>query len=274
MFLTVLLALAYSACSLIEPRLPAQRWSHPQGAFPPWSLIEKIPHSWISWRHFPKWSSFLYDNTSLCQVDTYNQPVQLWMIVNFNNLQKKCYMVMCILFAYMSVYHMCAWGLKRSEEGIRSPGTGVKEGCKLLCQWVLGIKPGSSGRSARHIISEQSVSDVTFNIWGFLGREGWGGAPSCSANSLLKTYRRKYWEGKMWHVRTSAFLHVTQGSQSPRGSVRMFSTQRQNQGLRCSLALSLKREGSHKSLHLGRSLASALAGSTRHNCRSYSWQAS
>ena len=163
---------------------------------------------------------------------------------------------MCILFAYMSVYHMCAWGLKRSEEGIRSPGTGVKEGCKLLCQW------------------EQSVSDVTFNIWGFLGREGWGGAPSCSANSLLKTYRRKYWEGKMWHVRTSAFLHVTQGSQSPRGSVRMFSTQRQNQGLRCSLALSLKREGSHKSLHLGRSLASALAGSTRHNCRSYSWQAS
>jgi hypothetical protein len=27
--------LAYSACSSIEPRLPAQRWSHPQGAFPP-----------------------------------------------------------------------------------------------------------------------------------------------------------------------------------------------------------------------------------------------
>jgi hypothetical protein len=30
-----LLPLACSACSLIEPRLPAQRWSHPQGAFPP-----------------------------------------------------------------------------------------------------------------------------------------------------------------------------------------------------------------------------------------------
>jgi hypothetical protein len=27
--------LACSACSLIEPRLPAQRWSHPQVAFPP-----------------------------------------------------------------------------------------------------------------------------------------------------------------------------------------------------------------------------------------------
>ena len=27
--------LACSTRSLIEPRLPAQRWSHPQGAFPP-----------------------------------------------------------------------------------------------------------------------------------------------------------------------------------------------------------------------------------------------
>jgi hypothetical protein len=35
MFITGLLLLACSACSLIEPRLPAQRWSHPQGAFPP-----------------------------------------------------------------------------------------------------------------------------------------------------------------------------------------------------------------------------------------------
>jgi hypothetical protein len=26
--------LVCSACSLIGPRLPAQRWSHPQGAFP------------------------------------------------------------------------------------------------------------------------------------------------------------------------------------------------------------------------------------------------
>jgi hypothetical protein len=34
-FFTGLLLLACSACSLIEPRLPAQRWSHPQGPFPP-----------------------------------------------------------------------------------------------------------------------------------------------------------------------------------------------------------------------------------------------
>jgi hypothetical protein len=41
MLLTGLLPLAYSACSLIEPRLPAQRWSHPQGNLPTWSLMRK-----------------------------------------------------------------------------------------------------------------------------------------------------------------------------------------------------------------------------------------
>jgi hypothetical protein len=41
----------------------------------PWSLIEKMPHSWISRRHFLTWSSSLCDNSSLCQVDTQNQPV-------------------------------------------------------------------------------------------------------------------------------------------------------------------------------------------------------
>jgi hypothetical protein len=64
MFFTGLPHLACSACFLIEPRLPAQRWSHPQGVFPPWSLIEKMPYSWISWRHFLNWSSFLCDNSS------------------------------------------------------------------------------------------------------------------------------------------------------------------------------------------------------------------
>jgi hypothetical protein len=63
MFFTGLPHLACSACSLIEPRLPAQRCSHPQGAFPPWSLIEKMPYSWISWRHFLNWSPFLYNSS-------------------------------------------------------------------------------------------------------------------------------------------------------------------------------------------------------------------
>jgi hypothetical protein len=71
MFFTGLLPLACSACSLIEPRLPVQRWHHPQGALPTWSLIEKMPYSWISWRHFLNWSSFLCGNSS-CVKLTHN----------------------------------------------------------------------------------------------------------------------------------------------------------------------------------------------------------
>ena len=40
-------------------------------------ITEKMPYSWISWRHFLRGGSFLCDNSSLCQVDTENQPVQL-----------------------------------------------------------------------------------------------------------------------------------------------------------------------------------------------------
>jgi hypothetical protein len=47
---------------------------------PPWSLIEKMPYRWISWRHFLTWNSFLCDNSSLCQVDTQNQPVHILTI--------------------------------------------------------------------------------------------------------------------------------------------------------------------------------------------------
>jgi hypothetical protein len=57
------------------PRSPAQGWHHPQWASHAWSLIEKMPYSWISWRHFLKGGSLLCDNSSLCQVDTQNQPV-------------------------------------------------------------------------------------------------------------------------------------------------------------------------------------------------------
>jgi hypothetical protein len=35
-----------------------------------------MPSSRISWRHFLKGGSFLCDNSSLCQVDTQNQPVK------------------------------------------------------------------------------------------------------------------------------------------------------------------------------------------------------
>jgi hypothetical protein len=67
MFLTDLLPLACSACSYRTKTTSPEMVQPTRG---PWSLIEKMPHSWITWRHFPNWSSFLCDNSSLCQVDT------------------------------------------------------------------------------------------------------------------------------------------------------------------------------------------------------------
>jgi hypothetical protein len=70
MFFTGLPPLACSACSLLEPKLPAQRWHHPQGDIPLITNWEKCltagSHGGIS----PNWSSFLCDNSSLCQADT------------------------------------------------------------------------------------------------------------------------------------------------------------------------------------------------------------
>jgi hypothetical protein len=42
---------------------------------------------------------------------------------------KKMY-IMCVsvLPTYMPVYHICAWYAWRSEESIRSPETGIKDG--------------------------------------------------------------------------------------------------------------------------------------------------
>jgi hypothetical protein len=58
-----------------------------KGPSHPWSLIEKMLYSWISWRHFLNWSSFLCDNSSLCQVDTQNQPAEFpnkpWFVALF-----------------------------------------------------------------------------------------------------------------------------------------------------------------------------------------------
>jgi hypothetical protein len=64
-----------------------------------------MTHSWISWRHFPNWSSFLCDSSSLCQVDIQNQPVHCisfilclidmfstWFFIKyFLHLHFKCY---------------------------------------------------------------------------------------------------------------------------------------------------------------------------------------
>jgi hypothetical protein len=63
MFFMGLLPLACSACSLREPKTTSPEMAPPTRG-KPWSLIEKMPYSWFSWRHFLNWSSFLCDNSS------------------------------------------------------------------------------------------------------------------------------------------------------------------------------------------------------------------
>jgi len=71
--------MACSACFLIEPKTtsPKMLQSTMGWTLPPWSLVEKISYSWVSWRHFLNWDCFFCDNSSLCQVDTQNQWVQM-----------------------------------------------------------------------------------------------------------------------------------------------------------------------------------------------------
>ena len=77
MLLTGLLPLPCSACFLIEPKTTSLGMAPlTNGPSHPWLLIEKMPYSWISWRHYLEGGSFLCNNSSLCQVDTQNLPVQ------------------------------------------------------------------------------------------------------------------------------------------------------------------------------------------------------
>jgi hypothetical protein len=71
MLLIGLVPLVCSDCSLIEPETisPGMAPLTMGWTLLPRSLIEKMPYSWISWRHFLEGGSFLCDNSSLCQVE-------------------------------------------------------------------------------------------------------------------------------------------------------------------------------------------------------------
>jgi hypothetical protein len=47
-----------------------------------------------------------------------------------------------ILPACMSLYYICDWYPQRPEEGVRSPGIGVTDGCEPPCgYWELNLGP-------------------------------------------------------------------------------------------------------------------------------------
>jgi hypothetical protein len=79
-----------SACSLIEPKTTIPEMAPPTRGPPTLITNWEMSHSWISWRHFPNWSSFLCDNSSLCQVDTQNQPVQMGILPAGMSVHCKC----------------------------------------------------------------------------------------------------------------------------------------------------------------------------------------
>lgn len=52
------------------------------------------------------------------------------------------YTVICIYCLLMSELHMCAWYLGRSQEGVRSAGTGMTDGCEPPDRcWELNLGP-------------------------------------------------------------------------------------------------------------------------------------
>lgn len=73
-----------------------------------------------------------------------------------------CIMCAYVLPAYMCAHHMSAWCLRRSEEGIGSPGTGVKDGCES--PWGARSKSSSCGRAAGLLTTEPFLpSSSTLN---------------------------------------------------------------------------------------------------------------
>ena len=76
----LLISLLFMACwvyLLKESNMISPGMAPPtvEQAFPYWPLIAKTSYSWISWRQFLTWGFFLSGNSSLCQIDTQNQPV-------------------------------------------------------------------------------------------------------------------------------------------------------------------------------------------------------
>lgn len=86
-------------------------------------------------------------------------------------------LIMCMgaLSARMSVHHVHGYCWWRTEEGVRSPGTGITDSCELSCMCVLGIKSRSSNRtvsSLNHWTSFQTLF-VRLSISASFWPTGW-----------------------------------------------------------------------------------------------------
>jgi len=60
----------------------------------------------------------------------------------------------------MHVHHVHAWSTQRSEEGIRSPESGVIDACEPCARWDLN--PGSEQEQRVFIVTEESLQPFDF----------------------------------------------------------------------------------------------------------------
>lgn len=73
---------------------------------------------------------------------------------------------MCVgvLLVCMYVHHMCAWSLKRPEEGLRSPGTVLQDDCKPPCRcWKLNL--GTLEEQQVFITAEPFFQPLVYEIF-------------------------------------------------------------------------------------------------------------
>jgi hypothetical protein len=61
----------------MQDHQPKDGITHSRLDFIHWSFIEKMPYSWISWRHFLNYGSLLFDDSSLYQADTKDSQYKL-----------------------------------------------------------------------------------------------------------------------------------------------------------------------------------------------------
>jgi hypothetical protein len=120
----------------IQDYQPRDGTTH-KGLSHPWSLIEKMPYSWISRMHFPNWSAFLCDNSSLCQVDTkVASTYSIWLNAIIQSLLMICGMS---LFPYI----FCSLSITIYEE--------YMEYILINCFFLVGFKNSICIHSLYHI---------------------------------------------------------------------------------------------------------------------------
>jgi hypothetical protein len=101
MLLTGLLPLACPACFLIDPKTTSPETAPPTMALPPWSLIEKMPHSWIS---------FLCDNSSCVRLTHKGSHHSLWLCSSL------CLGLLTAYAAARNFTHVHSWITKETHE--------------------------------------------------------------------------------------------------------------------------------------------------------------